>query len=412
MLVLIWLAAFIEGLSLTLIQGFLPLYVRRALGEPSFVTIGAVVAVPALGTILASNFWGGLSDVTGRLKPFILVGLLGYAIALAGLPLFHSGSFILAFVGLASLFFGTHAPSLKTYVTLAKPDRREHALAYLLMFQSIGWLVGSMGGERFLENGLGPGFRLALAICASLAAAYTLVLAIWLRDQRHRPAPPPGVPAPPPEVPAPPASRGWLAGLWADLVSLYENPRLLRLCVLTFFIVAGNYTMWGFFTVFFTEHLHAGMRLLGWALALSSVLGIASFFYVGPLVRRFGGAGVIAVGSTLYMLMYLGISLSRDPTAVAVLFALPLYGMINVSTNALVAEYSSAEQRGGGLGVLNGTYALATIVGPLTGGFLADRIGLGAIPWTALGFLACATPIAWRALLSARTVRVPGRNAD
>jgi len=400
MLVLLWFAAFIEGLSLTLVQGFLPLYLRGALGETSFVTIGAIVAVPALGTILASNFWGGLSDVTGRLKPFILVGLLGYAGALAGLPLLRSGPLVLAFVGVAALFFGTHAPSLKTYVTLARPDRREHALAYLLMFQSVGWLVGSMGGERFLEGELGPGFRLALAICGGLAGVYTLVLAIWLRDWRHRPASPRR------------ESRSWLAGLWADLASLYENPRLLSLCVLTFFIVAGNYAMWGFFTVFYTEHLHASMRMLGWALGLSSALGIVSFFYVGPLVRRFGGPRVIAVGSTLYMLMYFGIALSRDPRVVAVLFALPLYGMINVSTNALAAEYSSAEQRGGGLGVLNGTYALATIVGPLAGGLLADRIGLGSIPWMALGFLACATLIAWRSLFTPGIAQVPGRIAD
>src|SRR5689334_19195473 len=87
---LVLFAALLEGLSLTLIQGFLPLYVRQSMGETHFLTVGAVVAVPALGTFIASNFWGGLSDVSGRLKPFILVGLLGYGAALAGYPLFRS----------------------------------------------------------------------------------------------------------------------------------------------------------------------------------------------------------------------------------------------------------------------------------------------------------------------------------
>ena len=66
---LILAAALLEGLSLTLIQGYLPLYVRRALGEPSYVTVALVVAVPALGAMVASNFWGGLSECRGGSSP-------------------------------------------------------------------------------------------------------------------------------------------------------------------------------------------------------------------------------------------------------------------------------------------------------------------------------------------------------
>ena len=126
---LVWLAALLEGLSLLLIQGFLPLYVRRNLGETHLVTVAAVVAVPAVGTMLASNFWGGFSDVSGRLKPVILIGVIGYAAAVGGFPLLRQGPVVLVYIGLASLLYGTLAPSLKTYVTLARPERREHALA-------------------------------------------------------------------------------------------------------------------------------------------------------------------------------------------------------------------------------------------------------------------------------------------
>jgi predicted MFS family arabinose efflux permease len=391
---LIWAAALLEGLSLTLIQGFLPLYVRQSLGETHLLAVGAVVAVPALGTFIASNFWGGLSDVNGRLKPFILVGLLGYAAALAGYPLFRNDIMIFLWAGLASLLYGTLAPTLKTYVTLARPDRREHALAYLLMAQSIGWLTGSVGGSRLMEHGLGPGFKIALWIAAALLSAQTVLVALRLRDYRRDPVARP--------------SRGWLAGVAQDLASIYENPRLLALCVLIFFLVAGNYITWGFFSVFFVEHLHASMRTLGVALAVSSLLGIALMPAVGPLVRRFGGHVVLAMGATLYVVMYLGMAVTRNPIAMAALFAMPLYGMVNVSANTLAAQYSGRAQRGGGLGVLNGTYALATIVGPLIGGWLADRSGLGAIPWTSLAFAALASAIAWQAVWS----QVSGRNGD
>jgi len=113
------------------------------------------------------------------------------------------------------------------------------------------------------------------------------------------------------------ARRGWLAGLLADLASLYENPRLLRLCVVSLLAVSGNYVAWGFFTVYYTEHLHAGMHAVGLALACSAALGIAAYFGVGPLVKRYGGGRCLAATLTLYLAMYLGMSLTRNPLVVA-----------------------------------------------------------------------------------------------
>lgn len=387
MTILILLSAFLEGLALTLIQGFLPLYIRRALGEPQFVTVGLVVAVPALGTVVASNFWGGLSDVSGRLKPMMLVGLAGYAAALIGVALLGQGLAVLAWVGLASLFYGTLAPTLKAYMTLAW-KRPENAIAAILMAQSVGWLTGSYGGGGLLEGGLASGMRTALWATGGLLVVQTLLVAFVLRDLKRVPAE---------DAPSPAArrSRGWLEGVLADLTAIYENPRLLRLCALAFFFVAGNYLMWGFFTVYLVEHLGASMRTVRYALAASSVLGIASFLWVGPLVRRFGARTVLAVGVTLYAVMYVGFATTMNVVLVSLLYALPLYSLVNVSANALAAEYSSAAQRGGGLGVLNGTYALASVAGPITGGLLADRAGLGAVPWASFGFLVLAIPIGW-----------------
>jgi len=395
---LILMTALLEGLSLTLIQGYLPLYLRRALGEPSYFTIALVVALPALGAMVASNLWGGLSDVSGRLKPFILLGLTGYIIALTGIPAMHSGFSVLLLMGAASLLYGTTAPSLKSYATLVRPDRKEFALAAVLMAQSIGWLLGSCGAGALLEHEIGPGLRLALWSCAGLLTLHLIVSSIALRDVRREPV-------------APRPHESWAARTAADLRSLYENPRLFRLCTLAFFFVAANYIMWGFFSVFMVEHLHASIHTLRNALAASSVLGIISFLYVGPVIRRFHGRRVLAVGITLYMLMYGGMALARDPVIAGIIYALPLYSLVNVSANVLASEYSTERQRAGGLGILNGTYALATIAGPVTGGLLADRVGLGALPWLAMGFIALAAPVAWLQVRSARNDSALGAGA-
>jgi DHA1 family multidrug resistance protein-like MFS transporter len=376
---LVWTAALLEGIALTMIQGFLPLYVRRSLGETHLVTVGAVVAVPALGTIVASNFWGGLSDVSGRLKPFLLVGVLGYAAALAAVPPLEQGVQVLVLV---ALLYGTLAPTLKTYVTLARPERREHALAYLLMAQAVGWLLGSWGWSALFEGAIDRRLGRTLLATAALLLAYAAIAAWRLADLRR------------PPLPAR-ASRGWFGGLVADLVSLYENPQLLRLCVVAFFTIAGNYIAWGFFSVYLTERLGASIHMLGYSFAASAAAGIATYPVVGPIVKRFGGGRVLALATAGYVGMYLGMALVRSALAVAILFVVPLFGFLNVSLNALAAEYSRTEQRGGGLGVLNGVLAMGTVAGPLTAGALADRHGLAAVPWCALGFVLPAALVAW-----------------
>ena len=377
---LVLLSAFLEGIALTLIQGYLPLYIRESLGEKQLLTVGMVVVVPAIGTMIASNFWGGLSDVSGKLKPLILVGIAGYVAALIGIPLLLKGTSVLLYVGAASLFYGCLAPLLKAYATLHRPDRPQNALAWVLMAQSTGWLIGGFEGGRLMESGIGNGLRSALWIAAGLLAVHFVLTLLLLRDKPRPPA-------------APRARLGWFAGVMEDLVALYENPRLLRLCLVAFLLYGGNFVVWGFFSVYFVEHLGASVHMLRYTLAASAISGLAMYVAVPPLVKRFGARATLATGIVGYCFMYLIMGLMQSRLATAVIFTLPLYGLTNVSANTLATEYSNESQRGGGLGVLNGTIALSTIAGPLAGGALADRWGLSVIPWVALAFLVAALPL-------------------
>lgn len=381
-------AAFLEGVAVTLIQGFLPLYLRQSLGVTSFAMISLVLAVPALGTVVASNFWGGLSDVTGRMRPILMIGALGYAVALLGIPLLRHGLVVLAWIGLASLLYGTLAPTTKAYATLVLPHRPEKAIAWVLLAYSSGWLAGSYGGGGLMEGGIAPGLTMAMWTCAGLTLVNALLLARFLPDRRREPS-----------RARAHERRGRGARIAAELSALYANPRLLGLCVIAFFCVAGNYLMWGFFTVFLVERLHATMHLLRFALIISSILGVVALPFLPPLVRRFGAPRSLAVGITLYLLMYSAMATTRDPIVAAVLYAAPLYGVVHISTNTIAADVASVAQRGGGLGILQGAYALATVVGPLTGGLIADRLGLASIPWIAFAFILAACPFAWIAVL-------------
>jgi MFS family permease len=132
--------------------------------------------------------------------------------------------------------------------------------------------------------------------------------------------------------------------------------------------------------------------MLRYTLAISALFGIVSYMFVGNVVKRFGARSMLFLGIAAYGIMYLGMGAMQSPLATAIVFALPLFGLTNVSANTLAAEYSSESQRGGGLGVLSGTIALSTTAGPLIGGALADRVGLQVIPWVALAFVTAALP--------------------
>src|SRR5690606_42096076 len=59
--------------------------VARNLGLTE-VQVGSIFAVSALLWVLASPFWGRLSDIWGR-RPLILVGLIGYTVSMASFGL-------------------------------------------------------------------------------------------------------------------------------------------------------------------------------------------------------------------------------------------------------------------------------------------------------------------------------------
>src|SRR5882672_11420468 len=74
-----WTAAFTEGACLSVILFLLPLYAAKTFGSHSLFATQAIVAVPALVTLFASNIWGAAADVLGRSFPLIAVALGFYA---------------------------------------------------------------------------------------------------------------------------------------------------------------------------------------------------------------------------------------------------------------------------------------------------------------------------------------------
>jgi predicted MFS family arabinose efflux permease len=360
---------------------FVPLYVRRTFEGTSFLTIASIIAIPGIAMFLASNFWGALADYTKRLKPFLLVGLAGYSGCLLALSRSESTTAVILITVVSSLFFAAVRPTSQSYVTLLRETEKGRAVGDLMAFQSLGWFIGGLACGYLFEPETGIPVRTILVGGSLLGAIVLLVVALSLKPMRGF-------------WKAQREESSWVEGLSADLKWLYRSKTLVAMCIVTAISASGTWLFFGNFALFMTEYAGASTTLLGWAMALSTLLGVFTFTLYGKLADRVGPMRVFLLAVALYVLTYALVSATRSPILIMIYFCIPVYPAFNVGVTALVSELSGEKRRAGGLGVLAGVFAFSLAAGTLAGGAVADFSGLGALPRWTLGFqLACIAAI-------------------
>ena len=185
---LILAAAYLEGLSLTLIQGYLPLYVRGVLHEPSYVTVAFIVAVPALGTDAREQFLGRPlgrvgppqaddPDRAGRLRgrarrdSGVRRGASDHGLRGRGVVLVRNAGAVAQDLRHAA------PPGSKGALDCLRADVPEHRLA-------LGKLWAPAGSSR---EGSRRAFAWRYGSPRGLLAAHAIACAAFLRDERRPP---------------------------------------------------------------------------------------------------------------------------------------------------------------------------------------------------------------------------------
>ncbi len=365
---------------MTITMVFIPLHVRRTFVGTELLTVASIVAIPTFTKFLASNFWGALADHTKTLKPFILIGLTGYAGCLFAISASDSAAAVVIAAAAGSLFFAALSPISQSYVTLLREREKGRAIGDLLIFQSLGWFVAGIACAYLFDPRFEIPVRSVLLGSTGAAVVVLLVVAVLLKPLYLR-AEPRG-----PEVPG---SRGraekpvWFRVLVSDLKVLYRSKPLATALVLISIAVAGVWVFFGNFSVYMTEHVGSSTALVGWVMALSALPGMFAFRPAGRFVDTFGPVRVLLASVLAYVIIYGLVSVTVSPVLLAVYMCIPVYPPFNVSSIALVSEISGESRRAGGLGILSGVLAVSLAAGSLLGGAVADRVGLAALPrWT------------------------------
>jgi len=164
-------------------------------------------------------------------------------------------------------------------------------------------------------------------------------------------------------------------GYWG----LLKQSNIAILCLLSITVLVSTSAFNSFFTVYLVDVLNGSRLTAGLAATGTTVLGVFAYRIVGPLNDKVGRKPVFMLGAAGYAAYFTILYFVTNVVVVTVLWILPIYPLVQSAAAALMSDYTSAADRGKGLGLLESAISLGGGLGPLAGGLIADAAQLQAV---------------------------------
>lgn len=345
---------------------FLPIFPFLALhlgANATAVTIA--MSCYSLGQLVASPWWGRLSDRVGR-KPVIVIGLIGSVVSY----LWLSRAASIEELGAARLFGGLMGGNIGAAFAAAADlaDDKTRARNMGLLGAAVGFafvagpaLGGFVIGAQEAER---ADFVRVCLLSASLAAAAVIAALLLFRETLPKNA-----------------RRQPHEARVRRLQLLFSRPALLRLVCVLMIMITAQALMEATFGLFADARLQWGPRQVGWALA---GLGVGAVLLqggaAGRLSRTIGERTMLIVGLCLFAAGFGGMAVTHAaPTLVASLAVIVAgLGLATPALNSLIAGQAAENERGAVMGMSQSVSALGRVVGPMCAGVIFDAFGPGA----------------------------------
>lgn len=345
---------------------FLPIFPFLALhlgANATAVTIA--MSCYSLGQLIASPWWGRLSDRIGR-KPIIVMGLVGSVISY----LWISRAASVEELGAARLFGGLMGGNIgaafAAAADLADDKTRARNMGLLGAAVGFAFIAGPALGALVIgaDEATRADFVRVCLLSACLAGAAVVAALLLFREtlpkDQRRQAHEPGV---------------------SRLKLLFSRPTLLRMILIMMIMISGQALMEATFGLFADARLQWGPRQVGWALA-----GVG----VGAVLLQGGGAGRIsrAIGERTMLIVGLcllaagfgGMAVAHAAPSVLASLAVIVVGigLATPALNSLIAGQAAEKERGAVMGLSLSVSALGRVIGPMCAGVIFDVYGPGA----------------------------------
>jgi len=143
----------------------------------SLIDVGLVTGVAALALIPSQAFWGRLVDSTGKCKPFLVFGFVGFGASLAAISIASNVSDLLIVVSLKSVFYAATIPA-RQLLTVESENRDgwQKGLANMSFLTAMGETIGmGLGTAVVVSLGFGELFLMCGLLCFASAGALSLL---------------------------------------------------------------------------------------------------------------------------------------------------------------------------------------------------------------------------------------------
>jgi multidrug resistance protein len=380
-IVVVFVTVFIDLLGFGIVIPLLPFYAER-FGATAF-TVGMLATSFSLMQFIFAPLWGRLSDRVGR-RPIILIGLLGSSLAYLAFGLASTLTALFAarvFAGIA----GANIPTAQAVMAdLTDPENRAKGMGLFGAAFGLGFIFGpAIGGflSRF-------GYSVPAFFASGLALA-NLVAASFLL----------------PETLKPENRAVERVGRIDALRAALARPHLPLLMVIGFLAIGAFSSYESTFALFSERMFGLTASSIGYVFAFVGVIMVVvQGFLVGKVAKFLGEHHVVPASLAVVAVGLLMLPATRSIEAMLLASGIMSAGMgfNNPSLMSLISRYSSAEDQGGVMGLIQSLNSLARIAGPVWGGFAFDRLGIGMPYISGAAVMAVASALAVRALWKAR----------
>jgi DHA1 family multidrug resistance protein-like MFS transporter len=342
-------------LGFGMVMPIMPFYVESMGASAS--ELGLLVAISPFIQLVASPFWGGVSDRRGR-KPVLAVGLLGYGLSMLFFGLSTELWMLFVARGVGALLSAATMPTTMAYIGDSTSEQdRGGGMGALGAATGLGMVLGPALGGLLGSESLSTPFFLTAAVCLLTLLLVLLLLPESLPAEARR------------ATTARLRPTAQIRGLWQALFG-----PLGVLLFMAFLVSFGLTNFQGIFGYYALKKFGYGTEEVGWILTVVGIVAaLTQGLLTGPLTKRWGEATVIKatlLASAITFALLLTANSLTTVLLTTALFTLP-NALLRTAIMALTSKHAG-ERQGAAMGLNNSFNSLGRVVGPIWAGFAFD----------------------------------------
>jgi MFS transporter, DHA1 family, tetracycline resistance protein len=370
---ILFTAVLVDMVGFGIVLPLLPFYAESMGATPLQVTL--LIASFSAMQLAAAPLWGRFSDRRGR-RPLIVAGLFASAVSYLIFGLANSLALLFLSRMAAGAAGGTISVAHAYVADTTAAEERARGMGLIGAAAGLGVMLGPAVGGFFSRWGLGAPGYVAAALCAANGIAALFLLPESRSAARRH------------------AAQGEAATLAGWLRAMIRYPLSLFLSV--YFLAISSFAAMTAVLALYLERAFAiGAQEMGIVFALAGgATVVVRGVLLGPLVRAFGEALTVRLGTVALALALFAVPLIPDPLWLGLV--VPLYaagaGTLFPPLAGLVSRATDDASQGSVLGGSQLVGGTGRVLGPIWAGFLFERAGIGS-PFVVGGFVVIAAAL-------------------